>query len=65
MIGSSVTTFPNINYKCCICGKNLGDKYSRLKNKKQPDVNVIKGKFYCNKCADKNWERSNVLNANQ
>jgi len=33
---------------------HLGN-YSRLKGKKQPDVNIIKGKLYCNKCADKHW----------
>jgi len=55
MIGSSIPTFLNIQYRCCKCGKDLGDKYSRLKGKKQPDVNIIKGKLYCNKCADKHW----------
>jgi len=55
MIGSTVSTFANTQYKCCECGKYLGDKYSRLKGKKQPDVNIINGKQYCNKCADKHW----------
>jgi len=55
MIGSTVSKFPNTQYQCCECGKNLGDKYSRLKGKKQPTVNIIKGKLYCNKCADKHW----------
>lgn len=55
MIGSSIPTFLNIQYRYCKCGKDLGDKYSRLKGKKQPDVNIIKGKLYCNKCADKHW----------
>ena len=55
MIGSTISTFVNTKYKCCECGKNLGDKYSRLKGKKQIDVNIINGKQYCNKCADKYW----------
>lgn len=55
MIGSSINSFPNIQYQCCKCGKDLGDKYSRLKGKKQPDVNIINGKQYCNKCTDKYW----------
>ena len=53
MMGSTIPTFENIKYQCCECGKNLGNKYSRLKGKKQPDVNIINGKQYCNKCADK------------
>jgi len=55
MMGSITPTFENTKYQCCECGKYLGDKYSRLKGKKQPDVNIIKGKQYCNKCADKHW----------
>ena len=26
MIGSTVSTFANTQYKCCECSKNLGDK---------------------------------------
>mgnify|MGYP000846288898 FL=1 len=52
MIGSTVSTFANTKYKCCECGKNLGDKYLRLKGKKQPDVNIINGKYYCDRCFD-------------
>ena len=33
MIGSSINSFPNMQYQCCKCGKDLGDKYSRLKGK--------------------------------
>jgi hypothetical protein len=55
MIGSTIASYPNRAYICCNCGKHLGDRYSRLKGKKQPDVNIIKGKLYCNKCADKHW----------
>ncbi len=55
MMGSIIPTFENTKYQCCKCGKDLGDKYSRLKGKKQPDANIIKGKQYCNKCADKYW----------
>jgi len=55
MIGSTIASYPNRSYICDKCGKNLGDRYSRLKGKKQPDVNIIKGKLYCNKCADKHW----------
>jgi len=55
MIGSTIASYPNRAYICGNCGKHLGDRYSRLKGKKQPDVNIIKGKLYCNKCADKHW----------
>jgi len=55
MIGSTIASYPNRAYICDNCGKHLGDRYSRLKGKKQPDVNIIKGKLYCNKCADKHW----------
>ena len=34
MIGSTVSTFANTQYKCCECNKILWDKYSRLKGKK-------------------------------
>ena len=56
MFGSEVAVFPNQNYQCCKCGKKLGDRYSRLKGKKQPDVNIVNGKQYCNKCYYKNFE---------
>lgn len=56
MIGSTVSTFVNTKYKCCKCGKSLGDKYSRLKGKKQLNVNIINGKYYCDRCFDKNLE---------
>ena len=55
MIGSSIITFPNICYICHDCGKNLGNKYDRLKSKKQPNVNIIDGKVYCDKCANNYW----------
>ena len=55
MIGSSINSFPNTQYQCCKCGKKLGDKYSRLKGKKQPTVIIINDKQYCSKCADKHW----------
>jgi len=56
MIGSIVSKFPNTQYQCCECGRNLGDKYSRLKGKKQPTVIIINDKQYCIKCADKHWD---------
>jgi hypothetical protein len=52
MIGSTVSTFANTQYKCCECNKILWDKYSRLKGKKGPSV-IINGVSYCNRCADK------------
>jgi hypothetical protein len=52
-IGSSVSNFNNPHYECCTCGRKLGDRYSRLKGKKQPCVNKVNGKVYCNKCFDK------------
>jgi len=57
MIGSSVPTYPIKKYRCCICDRNLGDSLSRLKGKKQPCVNIINGKCYCNKCAEEFWEK--------
>jgi len=56
MIGSTVAIFPNPTYICEDCGRNLGDRYSRLKGKKQPCVNIIKEKVYCDKCADKHYD---------
>ena len=56
MIGSTVSTFANTQYKCCECNKKLGDRYSRLKGNKVPNVTVIDGKQYCDKCADKYYE---------
>ena len=53
MIGSSVPYFANEMFICCDCGRNLGDRYSRLKGKKQPDVLIINNKHYCSKCAEK------------
>jgi protein-arginine kinase activator protein McsA len=47
-------------YICEDCGKNLGDKYSHIKNKKTPCVNIIKGKAYCNKCADRYYDEIQV-----
>lgn len=57
MIGSSIITFPNIYYICYNCGKNLGNKYDRLKHNKQPNVNIIDGKCYCDKCANNYWQK--------
>ena len=51
-IGSCQSFFPNKNYICENCGRNLRDKYSRLKGKKQPNVNIINGKYYCDRCFD-------------
>ena len=53
MIGSTVASYPNRVYICDNCGKHLGDRYSRLKGKKQPTVIIINDKQYCSKCADK------------
>lgn len=55
MIGSSVPCFANEKFQCCECGRSLGDRYLRLKGRKQPDVIIIKGKQYCSKCADKHY----------
>ena len=52
MMGSITPTFENTKYQCCKCEKDLGDKYSRLKGKKQPTVNIINGKYYCDRCFD-------------
>lgn len=53
MIGSTIASYPNRAYICHDCGRNLGDRYSRLRGKKQPDVIIINDKHYCSKCADK------------
>ena len=52
MIGSLIPTFLNMQYRCCKCGKELGDKYSKLKGKKQTNVHIINGKYYCDRCFD-------------
>lgn len=44
-------------YICEDCGRNLGDRYSHIKGKKQPCVNKIKGHIYCDKCADKYYDK--------
>lgn len=56
MIGSSIPVFSNERYVCKDCGKELGDNYSHKQNKKQPTVNKLNGKIYCNKCIDKHYE---------
>lgn len=56
MSTSEAAHFPNPTYICYICNKNLGDKYSRLKGKKTPNATIIKGKTYCDKCADKQYD---------
>jgi len=53
-IGSSQSYFPNRHYICEDCGRDLGDTYSRLKGKKQPNINkLIDGTILCDKCMDK------------
>jgi len=53
MIGSTIASYPNRAYICDNCGKNLGDRYSRLKGKKSPSVIIINEGTYCIRCADK------------
>ena len=55
MKGSTIASYPNRAYICHDCGRNLGNRYSRLRGKKQPDVIIINGKHYCSKCADKHF----------
>ena len=62
MIGSSIPCFANEMFVCRDCGRNLGDRYSRLKGKKQPDVIIINGKHYCSKCADKHFNEVVIEN---
>jgi len=59
MIGSSIPYFANEMFICRDCGRNLGDRYSRLKGKKQPDIIIINDKHYCSKCADKHYNEVN------
>lgn len=59
MAGSSIPCFVNEMFICNDCGRNLGDRYSRIKGKKQPDVTIINGRQYCNKCADKHYNEVN------
>ena len=54
MIGSSIS-FPNTQYQCCECGRNLEINIQGLKAK-QPTVIIINDKQYCIKCADKHWD---------
>lgn len=60
MIGSSIPCFANEMFICRDCGRNLGDRYSRLKGKKQPDVIIINDKHYCSKCADKHFNFEDI-----
>lgn len=57
MVGSYISTYPNRQYICHMCQKNLGNKYDRLKHNKQPNVNIIDGKYYCDKCANNYWRK--------
>ena len=56
MYGEKMAFFPNRRYICEDCGRDLGDTISRLRKRKTPNANIINGKVYCDKCADKHWQ---------
>ena len=53
--GSAVPTAPNRHYYCSNCGKDLWDRYRRLRNpQRAPAVFIdLDGKVYCQKCFSK------------
>ena len=59
----NVASYPNKEYICCVCWKNLGNRRERLINpEKSKTVNKIKGKEYCNKCYEEELD-DQVLHA--
>jgi len=53
--GSAVPTAPNRHYYCSNCGKDLWERYRRLRNpQRAPAVFFdLDGKVYCQKCFSK------------
>jgi hypothetical protein len=50
-IGSHIPTASNPHYRCVQCGKDLWDKYRRLRNpSRAPAVFIVGDKIYCEKC---------------